>query len=101
MSLNSTPSLFDDGQIGTGSISQPMTAKATSTTNLVDLLHDGFYIVFLLKNKYIPTHPAQDNLYAVRIGLRMRNGFLTEPVHGGEIMHMMVRGIFLSTIKDG
>ena len=51
--MNNAPSLFDDGQIGTGSISQPMTAKATSTTNLVDLLHDGFYIVFLLKNKYI------------------------------------------------
>lgn len=53
--MNNAPSLFDDGQIGTGSISQPMTAKATSTTNLVDLLHDGFYIVFLLKNKYIPS----------------------------------------------
>ena len=57
--MNNAPSLFDDGQIGTGSISQPMTAKATSTTNLVDLLHDGFYIVFLLKNKYIPSSSTE------------------------------------------
>ncbi|HRN45107.1 type IVB secretion system protein IcmH/DotU [Acinetobacter johnsonii] len=57
--MNNAPSLFDDGQIGTGSITQPMTAKVTSTTNLVDLLHDGFYIVFLLKNKYIPSSATE------------------------------------------
>ena len=57
--MNNAPSLFDDGQIGTGSITQPMTAKVTSTTNLVDLLHDGFYIVFLLKNKYIPSSSTE------------------------------------------
>ena len=57
--MNNAPSLFDDGQIGTGSITQPMTAKVTSTNNLVDLLHDGFYIVFLLKNKYIPSSSTE------------------------------------------
>lgn len=49
---NAAPSLFDDGQIGIGSL--PQQSKTTQATNLVDLLHDGFYIVFLLRNQYIP-----------------------------------------------
>lgn len=49
---NIAPSLFDDGQIGGGSL--PQQSKITQATNLVDLLHDGFYIVFLLKNQYVP-----------------------------------------------
>ncbi|WP_089606286.1 type IVB secretion system protein IcmH/DotU [Acinetobacter piscicola] len=49
---NIAPSLFDDGQIGIGSLLQQ--SKVNQTTNLVDLLHDGFYIVFLLRNQYVP-----------------------------------------------
>ena len=49
---NIAPSLFDDGQIGIGSLAQH--SKANQSTNLVDLLHDGFYIVFLLRNQYVP-----------------------------------------------
>ena len=49
---NAAPSLFDDGQIGIGSL--PQQSKNTQATNLVDLLHDGFYIVFLIKNQYVP-----------------------------------------------
>lgn len=49
------PSLFDDGQIGTG-LSPQAHSKVSQATNLVDLLHDGFYIVFLIKNQYIPGH---------------------------------------------
>lgn len=30
-----------------------MIVKVISIINLVDLFYDGFYIVFLLKNKYI------------------------------------------------
>lgn len=57
MNLNdNAPSLFDDGQIGLGSNSTTIQFKASSTTNLVDLLHDAFYIVFLLKNQYIPSN---------------------------------------------
>ncbi|HJF27202.1 MAG TPA: type IVB secretion system protein IcmH/DotU [Acinetobacter lwoffii] len=53
------PSLFDDGQIGSGQLFNQSTAlKNNTTTNLIDLLYDGFYIVFLLKNHYIPAHPA-------------------------------------------
>lgn len=44
---NSAPSLFDDGQIGSGKIvTQTTDQKSHMTTNLIDLLYDGFYIVF-------------------------------------------------------
>jgi type VI secretion system protein ImpK len=53
---NKAPSLFDDGQIG--SHQNPMAlSKVTNTTNLIDLLYDGFYIVFLLRNQYVPQNP--------------------------------------------
>ena len=49
------PSLFDDGQIGQLATST-IDHKNVHTTNLVDLMHDGFYIVFLLKNQYVPSN---------------------------------------------
>lgn len=53
---NNAPSLFDDGQIGFGMAPAAIENKIASTSNLVDLMHDGFYIVFLLKNQYVPSH---------------------------------------------
>ena len=50
---NGAPSLFDDGQIGVGSTPQQQN-KLTQSSNLVDLMHDGFYIVFLIRNQYVP-----------------------------------------------
>lgn len=50
------PSLFDDGQVGISGA--PTQAKITNTTNLIDLLYDGFYIVFLLRNQYLPDNPT-------------------------------------------
>ncbi len=55
---NGVPSLFDDGQIGSGSNSNS-TFKNPQVNNLVDLLHDSFYIVFLLRNQYVPENPEQ------------------------------------------
>ncbi len=55
---NNTPSLFDNGQIGSG-ITPPTHLKLNQSNNLIDLLYDGFYIVFLLKNGYVPQHPQQ------------------------------------------
>lgn len=54
---NKAPSLFDDGQIGTNS-NTSVQPKISNTTNLIDLLYDGFYIVFLLKNLYVPENPV-------------------------------------------
>ncbi|NNH00193.1 type IVB secretion system protein IcmH/DotU [Acinetobacter sp. ANC 5414] len=53
---NHAPSLFENGQIGRGLNPTTTQSKVTSATNLVDLLHDGFYIVFLLKNQYVPVN---------------------------------------------
>jgi type VI secretion system protein ImpK len=55
---NGAPSLFDDGQIGTGSKTQS-TSIANQATNLIDLMHDGFYIVFLIRNQYVPENVDQ------------------------------------------
>lgn len=58
LSNNGAPSLFDDGQIGTGTNSF---TKKTSTysASLVDLLYEGFYIVFALRNQYIPNNAEE------------------------------------------
>ena len=53
---NNAPSLFDDGQIGFGVSLASVETKAASASSLVDLMHDGFYIVFLLKNQYVPSN---------------------------------------------
>lgn len=56
--ISNTPlSLFDGDQIGVDyTAMQPVETYPTSTNSLVDLLHDGFYIVFLLKNHYVPVN---------------------------------------------
>ena len=57
MNINNTVhSLFEDGLIGIGLNPTPAQSKMSSATNLIDLLHDGFYIVFLLKQQYIPSN---------------------------------------------
>ncbi|MFW2018586.1 type IVB secretion system protein IcmH/DotU [Acinetobacter ursingii] len=49
------PSLFDDGKIG-GGLTPPVQSQSKGQTiNLVDLLNDGFYIVFLIRNQYVPS----------------------------------------------
>lgn len=54
------PSLFDDHAISTSFIPTQISTKINlQMTNMIDLLHDGFYIVFLLKNQYVPSDPEQ------------------------------------------
>lgn len=55
---NGAPSLFDDGQIGLGTTPANI-FKNVQISNLVDLLHDSFYIVFLLRNQYVPENCDQ------------------------------------------
>jgi type VI secretion system protein ImpK len=45
------PSLFGDGNAGAPPASQ---AAPREAVNLLDLLYDGFYMIFLLKNGYTP-----------------------------------------------
>jgi type VI secretion system protein ImpK len=57
-SSSQAPSLFDDGQIGSNTLPyHPAIVKPTSC--LIDLLYDGFYVVFLLRNQYVPQQPEQ------------------------------------------
>lgn len=48
------PSLFDDGQIGTGGNYNSQSQAKLQAINLIDLLHDGFYLIFLIRNQYVP-----------------------------------------------
>ena len=51
----SISSVFDDGKINS---STPADLPQQSVTNqLIDLLHNGFYLVFLIRNHYVPSHP--------------------------------------------
>lgn len=52
------PSLFDDGKIGSG-LPKSEQQNKLQVTNLIDLLHDGFYLVFLIRNRYIPSNPTE------------------------------------------
>ena len=52
------PSLFDDGQIGSGLAITDQSQNKSQTVNLIDLMHDGFYLVFLIRNRYIPSNPS-------------------------------------------
>ena len=56
---NQVPSLFENDQTGWRLDSTTTPSQVTSTTNLVDLLHEGFYVIFLLKNQYIPVNPDE------------------------------------------
>ncbi|KYQ80735.1 hypothetical protein AWW73_00595 [Acinetobacter lactucae] len=53
------PSLFDDGQIGTGGNNNSQSQTKLQAINLIDLLHDGFYLIFLIRNQYVPADPQQ------------------------------------------
>lgn len=48
------PSLFADTEL----MSSPSPASPASTGKLVDLLYEGFYMIFLLKNRHGPTDAA-------------------------------------------
>lgn len=56
--FNFNSTLFDHEQANS---EQQSSVQITDqiNPNLIDLLYDGFYIVFLLKNGYIPDHPEQ------------------------------------------
>ncbi len=53
------PSLFDDGQIGTGGNNNSQSQAKLQAINLIDLLHDGFYLIFLIRNQYVPADPQR------------------------------------------
>lgn len=103
--MNNAPSLFDDGQIGTGLISPPVQAKATSSSNLVDLLHDGFYIVFLLKNHYIPSSATEFREKIIALLNRFENQarklqFSSEDIHDAKYAYCALLDETIVTQQD-
>ncbi len=52
LSATGAPSLFANGEIGHGSTGD-FTARIAQRS-LVDFLYDGFYLIFLLRNGYVP-----------------------------------------------
>lgn len=52
LSATSAPSLFASGEIGHGSTGE-LTSRIAQRS-LVDYLYDGFYLIFLLRNGYVP-----------------------------------------------
>lgn len=62
MSVNHTPSpapsLLDSGEVAS-KVSVEGLNRRLSSQSLVDIMYDGFYLVFLLRNHYFSTEPAQ------------------------------------------
>ena len=82
------PSLF--GQSATSAVgpTPAVSASPCNASSLLDLLYDGFYMVFLLKNRYAP-HDAD----AFRESIR---SFLTEFDRGGKRLSASADDMYLS-----
>jgi len=89
MSTQATPSLFG----ASASPSPPGPAGSFSAApqqarNLLDLLYDGFYMVFLLRNRHIPSG-------AVEFRDRLK-GFLAQFERGAQRLHSSAEDVYLA-----
>ena len=82
------PSLF--GQSATSAVGRTpaVSASPRNASSLLDLLYDGFYMVFLLKNRYAP-HDADTFRESIR-------SFLTEFDRGGKRLGASADDMYLS-----
>jgi len=86
--MSQAPTLFADTEVFTGE-AQPRNARATAQPrNLMDLLHEGFYMVFLLRNRHTP-HSAETFKERVR-------QFLSQFERGAQKMQLPAEDIYLS-----
>ena len=74
-SMGSAPSLLDSGEVAS-KVSATGLDKRISSQSLVDIMYDGFYLVFLLRNHYFSTEPRQfrQNIYDF-LGLMLHYAF--------------------------
>lgn len=56
--LNTAPSLLDSGEVASG-VSVDGLDRRINRQSLVDVMYDGFYLVFLLRNHYYSTQPQE------------------------------------------
>ncbi|WP_435950792.1 type IVB secretion system protein IcmH/DotU [Psychrobacter sp. DM8] len=84
-STGSAPSLLDSGEVAS-KVSTEGLDKRLNSQSLVDIMYDGFYLVFLLRNHYFSTEPRQfrQKIYSFldkyEINAR-KKGFMSEDIH--------------------
>lgn len=57
-SMGAAPSLLDSGEVAS-KVSATGLDKRISSQSLIDIMYDGFYLVFLLRNHYFSTKPHE------------------------------------------
>ena len=55
-SIGSAPSLLDSGEVAS-KVSTAGLDRRINSQSLVDIMYDGFYLVFLLRNHYFSNEP--------------------------------------------
>ena len=84
-SNSSAPSLLDSGEVASRVSANSLNTRI-SGQSLVDLMYDGFYLVFLLRNHYFSVEPTKfrqkiyDFLDKFERNAR-KKGFLSEDIH--------------------
>lgn len=84
-SSGSAPSLLDSGEVAS-KVSAEGLNRRMSGQSLVDIMYDGFYLVFLLRNHYFSTEPSKfrqkiyEFLNIFEVNAR-KKGFLSEDIH--------------------
>ncbi|WP_199508119.1 MULTISPECIES: type IVB secretion system protein IcmH/DotU [unclassified Psychrobacter] len=82
---NSRPSLLDSGEVAS-SISMEGLEKRLGSRSLIDIMYDGFYLVFLLRNYYFSQNPSdfRQKIYGFLDKFEVdarKKGFMSEDVH--------------------
>lgn len=111
-SSGSVPSLLDSGEVAS-KVSVKDLDKRISSQSLVDMIYDGFYLVFLLRNHYFSTEPRNfrqkiyDFLDKFESSAR-RKSFLSEDIHEAKYAYcalidetiMTAQGAEFQVLKD-
>lgn len=84
-SSSPAPSLLDSGEVAS-KVSLEGLNRRLSSQSLIDIMYDGFYLVFLLRNHYFSTDPKQFrqkiyNFLDKFESTARKKGFMSEDVH--------------------
>lgn len=101
---SSTPSLLDSGEIGLR-VSTEELNKRLASQSLVDIMYDGFYLVFLLRNHFYTTDPYdfRKKIYGFldkfEINAR-KKGFMSEDIHEAKYAYCALVDETIMTSQD-
>ena len=84
-SSSPAPSLLDSGEVAS-KVSLEGLNRRLSSQSLIDIMYDGFYLVFLLRNHYFSTDPKQFrqkiyNFLDKFESTACKKGFMSEDIH--------------------